>query len=59
MMMGLWFAATAIGNFLVQVGGHLWGGLPLWVVWGVFMVLCVISAVFMFAMMKRLEAATK
>ena len=59
MMMGLWFAATAIGNFLVQVGGHLWGGLPLWVVWGVFMVLCVISAVFMFAMMKRLEAATR
>ena len=59
MMMGLWFAATAIGNFLVQVGGHLWGGLPLWVVWGVFMVLCILSAVFMFAMMRRLEAATK
>ena len=58
MMMGLWFAATAIGNFLVQVGGHLWGGLPLWVVWGVFLVLCVISALIMFSMMKRLEAAT-
>ena len=58
MMMGLWFAATAIGNFLVQVGGHLWGNLPLWVVWGVFMILCVISAVFMFSMMKRLEKAT-
>ena len=55
MMMGLWFAATAIGNFLVQVGGHLWGGIPLWIVWSVFLVLCVISALFMFAMMKRLE----
>ena len=59
MMMGCWFVATAIGNFLVQIGGHLWGGIPLWIVWGVFMVLCVISALFMFAMMKRLEAATK
>ena len=58
MMMGCWFVATAIGNFLVQIGGHLWGGIPLWVVWSVFMVLCVISAVFMFSMMKRLEAAT-
>ena len=59
MMMGCWFVATAIGNFLVQIGGHLWGGFPLWIVWGVFMVLCVISALFMFVMMKRLEAATK
>ena len=59
MMMGGWFAATAIGNLLVQVGGHLWGSLPLWVVWGVFVLLCLLSAVFMFSMMKRLEAVTK
>lgn len=59
MMMGGWFAATAIGNLLVQVGGHLWGPLPLWVVWTVFVSLCLISAAFMFAMMKKLEAATK
>ena len=59
MMMGCWFVATAIGNFLVQVGGLLWGKTPLWVVWGVFLALCVISAAFMFAMMKKLEAATK
>ncbi len=59
MMMGMWFVATALGNFLVQVGGHLWGGLPLWVVWSVFLAVCVISAIFMFAMMKKLEAATE
>ena len=59
MMMGLWFVATAIGNFLVQVGGHLWGNIPLWVVWSVFLVLCLLSAAFMFAMMKKLEAVTK
>lgn len=59
MMMGGWFVATAVGNLLVQVGGHLWGNLPLWIVWAVFLVLCLISAAFMFAMMKKLEAATK
>ena len=29
MMMGGWFVATALGNFLVSVGGFLWGSLPL------------------------------
>ena len=59
LMMGGWFVATAIGNMLVAVGGFLWAGLPLWSVWTVFIVLCLISALFMFAMMKRLESATK
>ncbi|MBO5878185.1 MAG: peptide MFS transporter [Alistipes sp.] len=59
MMMGGWFVATAIGNMLVAVGGLLWGGIPLWIVWSVFIVLCLVSAIFMFAMMKRLESATK
>ena len=55
LMMGGWFVATAIGNKLVGVGGYLWGPLPLWMVWGVFIVLCLLSAVFMFAIMKKLE----
>ncbi len=59
MMMGGWFVATAIGNFLVAVGGLLWGGFSLVTVWSVFVVLCLLSALFMFVMMKRLEAATK
>jgi len=59
MMMGLWFVATAIGNFLVSVGGMLWGDLPLWAVWGVFVGVCLVAAIFMFAMMKKLEDATK
>jgi POT family proton-dependent oligopeptide transporter len=59
MMMGGWFVATAIGNFLVSVGGFLWAGISLPVVWGVFVVLCLLSALFMFVMMKRLESATK
>ena len=55
LMMGGWFGATAIGNKLVSVGGYLWGDLPLWLVWGVFIAVCLAAAVFMFAMMKRLE----
>ena len=53
--MGGWFVATAIGNLLVSVGGYLWGDLSLTVVWTVFIVLCLVSASFMFLMMKRLE----
>ena len=55
MMMGGWFVATAIGNQLVVVGGLLWGAVPLWLCWSVFMGVCLVAAVFMFAMMKRLE----
>ena len=53
--MGGWFVSTAIGNQLVMVGGLLWGDLPLWSVWAVFACLCVLAALFMFTIMKRLE----
>ena len=59
MMMGGWFVATALGNFLVSVGGFLWGSLPLWLVWSVFIGVCLVAAIFMFAMMGKLEDATK
>ena len=55
MMMGGWFVATAIGNQLVVVGGLLWGAVPLWICWSVFLAVCLVAAVFMFVMMKRLE----
>ena len=54
-MMGGWFVATAIGNYMVAIIGHLWGGMELWMVWSVLIVLCLVSALFMFSMMKRLE----
>ena len=50
-----------ISTYLVltfAVGGFLWGGIPLWAVWTVFIVLCLLSAVFMFSMMKKLESVT-
>ena len=59
MMMGGWFVATAIGNQLVVVGGLLWGAVPLWLCWGVFLAVCLVAAVFMFVMMKRLEKVAK
>ena len=58
-MMGLWFVATALGNMLVSVGGFLWGELPLWLVWGVFVGVCLVAAIFMFSIMNKLEDATK
>ena len=53
--MGGWFVSTALGNKLVSVSAYLWGGLPLWMVWSVFVLLCLLSAAFMFSVMKRLE----
>ena len=59
LMMGGWFAATAIGNYLVSVIGYLWGGMQLWMVWGVLILCCLLSALFIFSIMRRLENATK
>jgi POT family proton-dependent oligopeptide transporter len=59
MMMGGWFVATAIGNYLTGIGSDFWNDIPLVGVWGIFIALCVISAIFMFAMMKRLEKVAK
>ena len=59
MMMGGWFVATAIGNYLVRIGGKLWGDIPLWIVWSVFVGVCAVAAIFMFSIMKKLEEATK
>ena len=54
-MLGGWFAATAIGNYLVAVIGYLWGAVDLWMLWGILICLCLISALFIFSVLKRLE----
>ncbi len=58
MMMGGWFAATAIGNYLVSVPGLLWMRIPLWAIWTVLIAICAVSGIFMFANMKKIESAT-
>ncbi len=58
LMMGLWFAATAVGNYLSSIPSMLWEKVPLWLNWTVLMGLCFIAAVIMFAMLKKIEEAT-
>lgn len=59
MMMGGWFVATAIGNYMVALIGYLWGDMELWMVWSVLIVCCLLSALFIFSIMKRLEKVAK
>lgn len=58
LMQGGWFAATAIGNYLVGVIGWLWMKIPLWALWSILVVACLLSATFMFSIMKKLEKVT-
>ncbi len=57
-MMGGWFAATAIGNYLVSIPMLLWGKIPTTLIWAILIGLCLLSAAFIFSIMKKLEAAT-
>jgi len=60
LMMGGWFTATAIGNYLTRVISKIWGtGMELWMIWGVLIIICLLSAIFIFSIMKRLESVTK
>ena len=54
MMMGGWFVATALGNKLVSIPGHMWH-MDLTIVWGTLMVICLIAALFIFSIIKKLN----
>jgi len=54
MMMGGWFVATAIGNKLVSIPGHMWG-MDLTIVWGTLMCICLLAALFIFSIIKKLN----
>ena len=56
LMMGLWFGATAIGNQLVMVPGIMWGAnFSLVTIWGVLAGICLVSALFIFSIIKKLN----
>jgi len=59
LMQGGWLLATAVGNKFLFIGSDFWGKLDLWQLWSIFIVCCVLSAIFIFSIMKRLESATK
>jgi POT family proton-dependent oligopeptide transporter len=55
---GGWLAATSVGNILVGVMGFFWSKVALYVFWSMLVVCCLISAAFIFSILKRLEKAS-
>lgn len=55
LMQGGWLLATAIGNKLLFVGSYFWGKVELWQLWAIFIACCLVSATFIFFILKRLE----
>ena len=58
LMMGGWFVATAIGNYLSAIPSMLWNKIPLMYNWATLIALCLISAFVMFALLKKLNRMT-
>ncbi|MCC8114930.1 MAG: MFS transporter [Bacteroidales bacterium] len=58
-MMGCWFGATAVGNYLTSIPMLLWGKMSLPVMWGILVAVCLLAALFIFSIMKKLESATE
>jgi POT family proton-dependent oligopeptide transporter len=57
LMQGGWLLATAAGNKLLFVGTLLWDKIQLSTLWLVFIVCLLLSATFIFSILKRLEKA--
>ncbi len=57
-MQGGWLLATAVGNKLLFIGSFFWEKIDLWQLWLIFVVTCLLSAAFIFSILKRLERAT-
>jgi len=58
LMQGGWLLATAVGNKLLFVGTILRDKVSLNTLWLVFIVCCLLSAAFIFSILKRLEKAS-
>ncbi|MGQ9819824.1 MAG: peptide MFS transporter [Candidatus Kapaibacteriales bacterium] len=58
LMQGGWLLATAVGNKLLFVGSFFWERIEIWQVWMIFVVCCMLSAIFIFSIMKRMEKVT-
>jgi len=55
---GGWLAATSVGNILVGVMGIFWSKVSLSMFWAVLVGCCLLSASFIFIILKRLEKAS-
>ncbi len=55
---GGWLGATALGNLAAGLIGPFWDKWELWQFFGLLVVLCIMSAIFIFSILKLLERAT-
>ncbi|HOU02045.1 MAG TPA: peptide MFS transporter [Bacteroidales bacterium] len=58
LMQGGWLLATAVGNKLLFIGTLLWDRVNLSTLWLVFIICCLLSATFIFSILRRLEKAS-
>eukprot|EP01029_Cantina_marsupialis_P022886 TRINITY_DN561_c1_g4_i1.p1 TRINITY_DN561_c1_g4~~TRINITY_DN561_c1_g4_i1.p1 ORF type:complete len:506 (-),score=91.74 TRINITY_DN561_c1_g4_i1:4008-5525(-) len=58
-MQGGWLGATALGNQLLFIGAIFYQTIPLWMTWGIFVTVCMISMITMLFMVKWLERVAK
>lgn len=56
---GGWLAATSVGNILVGVMGIFWSKVSLSTFWAILVGCCLLSASFIFIILKRLEKASE
>ncbi len=59
LMQGGWLMATALGNYLSGVIAIPYKHFPLWITFAILVATSLISGIFIFTVMKRLEQATK
>ena len=59
LMQGCWLGATAVGNFSLVLGAMMYERISIATTWTVFVVVCAISMIAMFAMVKWLERVAK
>lgn len=59
LMQGCWLSATAVGNFSLFLGAMMYESIPISVTWTVFVIVCVVSMIIMFSMVKWLERVAK
>jgi len=55
---GGWLGATAFGNLAAGLIGFYWDKIELWQFFTILVVMCLLSATFIFSILKRLETAT-
>lgn len=58
-MQGGWLAATAVGNLSLFLGAMMYESISISTTWSVFVVVCLISMIAMFSMVKWLERVAK